>query len=145
MTGSMTMPVSAFFTLVTSSACSSMVRFLWMTPRPPSRAMQIAVRASVTVSMAEDRIGNGQGDARGQVRADIHILGDDVALGGNEQNIVEREGFAERTIRQHLGRLYICRARFKTFTHDARKSRRKPVRFGLTRLLSSWPVPNECY
>jgi hypothetical protein len=38
--------------------------------------------------------GNGQGDVRGQVRADVHILGDDLALGGHEQDIVEREGFA---------------------------------------------------
>ncbi len=60
-TGSSTTPVSAFFTLLTSSACSSMPRFLWMTPSPPSRAMLIAVRASVTVSMAAEMIGLAKG------------------------------------------------------------------------------------
>jgi hypothetical protein len=56
-TGLMTTPVSAFLTFWTSSACSAMGRFLWMTPTPPSRAMQIAVAASVTVSIADDTIG----------------------------------------------------------------------------------------
>ena len=52
-TGSTTIPLSYFLTLVTSSACCWMVRFLWMNPRPPSCAMAMAVRASVTVSIAE--------------------------------------------------------------------------------------------
>ena len=50
--GSTIIPDSLFLTLSTSMACSAMVRFLWMKPIPPSRAMQMAVRASVTVSMA---------------------------------------------------------------------------------------------
>jgi len=57
MTGSTTMPDSAFLTLTISRACSSTVRFLWTMPIPPSRAMQMAVAASVTVSMAEDTSG----------------------------------------------------------------------------------------
>src|SRR5690242_4905472 len=51
-TGSTTMPLSYFLTLVTSSACCWMVRFLCTNPSPPSCAMAMAVRASVTVSMA---------------------------------------------------------------------------------------------
>ena len=43
--------------LGTSRACCSMVMFLWMTPMPPSRAMAMAVRASVTVSIAAETIG----------------------------------------------------------------------------------------
>ena len=57
MTGLTTTPLSAFLTLVTSSACSGMEKFLWTMPMPPSRAMQMAVAASVTVSMADDTIG----------------------------------------------------------------------------------------
>ena len=42
---------------ITSSACCSGVMFLWMTPMPPSCAMAMAVRASVTVSIAADSSG----------------------------------------------------------------------------------------
>jgi hypothetical protein len=34
-----------------------MLMFLWMTPTPPVRAMLMAMRASVTVSMAADSRG----------------------------------------------------------------------------------------
>ena len=57
--GSTTMPVSCFFTLSTSAACSSGVKFLWMTPSPPSWAMAMAMRASVTVSIALESSGMG--------------------------------------------------------------------------------------
>ncbi len=55
--GSTTMPLSKRLTLRTSSACSSGVRLRWMTPMPPACAIAIASRASVTVSIAEERIG----------------------------------------------------------------------------------------
>src|SRR5438067_70639 len=51
-TGSTTIPLSYFLTLVTSSACCAGDMFLWMNPMPPACAMAIAVRASVTVSIA---------------------------------------------------------------------------------------------
>ena len=51
-TGSTIIPLSDFFTFSTSSACSATARLRWMTPRPPSCAMAMAVRASVTVSIA---------------------------------------------------------------------------------------------
>ena len=41
----------------TSCACCSIDMFLWMIPKPPSRAMAIAVFDSVTVSIAADRNG----------------------------------------------------------------------------------------
>jgi hypothetical protein len=50
--GSMIIPLSDFFTLSTSMAWASMDRFLCIIPIPPSRAMVIAVLASVTVSIA---------------------------------------------------------------------------------------------
>ena len=44
-------PLSERFTRSTSSACCSTDIFLWMTPMPPSRAIAIAIAASVTVSI----------------------------------------------------------------------------------------------
>ena len=56
-TGSTIMPDSDRFTMLTSSACRSMVIFLWIIPIPPSRAIAIASLASVTVSIAADNNG----------------------------------------------------------------------------------------
>ena len=44
-------------TWLTWSACCSTVRFLWITPMPPSIAIAIAIGASVTVSIAAERNG----------------------------------------------------------------------------------------
>ena len=55
--GSRMTPDSYFLTRTTSRAWASMVMFLWMMPRPPSCAMVMARRASVTVSMAAEIIG----------------------------------------------------------------------------------------
>ena len=51
------MPLSDRLTRSTSDACSSTVRFLWMTPMPPCCAIAIARRDSVTVSIAALRSG----------------------------------------------------------------------------------------
>ena len=56
-TGSTIMPLSLRFTRSTSSACRSMVMFLWMMPMPPCWARAMARCDSVTVSMAELRMG----------------------------------------------------------------------------------------
>ena len=55
--GSVIMPDSERLTRSTSAACVRGSRFLWITPRPPSRATAMAMSASVTVSMAADRNG----------------------------------------------------------------------------------------
>ena len=52
--GFTTMPDSNFLTRRTWAACCSGVRFLWITPMPPSCAMAIAISASVTVSIAAE-------------------------------------------------------------------------------------------
>ena len=49
--GSVITPFSDRFTLSTSSACASIDMFLWIIPIPPCRAMAIAMRCSVTVSI----------------------------------------------------------------------------------------------
>ncbi len=56
-TGLVIMPDSLRFTLSTKAAWSSMERLRWITPRPPWRAIAMAMRASVTVSIAEERRG----------------------------------------------------------------------------------------
>jgi len=56
-TGSCTMAVSWRLTLRTSAACCSMLMFLWMMPMPPSCAIAMAKRASVTVSIAAETSG----------------------------------------------------------------------------------------
>ena len=50
-------PFCERFTLSISSACLSIVMFLWMIPIPPSRETAIAIADSVTVSIAEVMIG----------------------------------------------------------------------------------------
>ena len=56
-TGSTIIPDSERLTLSTSDAWAAMVMFLWMIPMPPSWAMAMARWASVTVSMAAERMG----------------------------------------------------------------------------------------
>jgi hypothetical protein len=55
--GFTTIPLSYRFTCRTCSACSSGVRLRWMTPSPPACAIAMAIRLSVTVSIAEARRG----------------------------------------------------------------------------------------
>ena len=55
--GSNTNPDSNRFTELTFEVCSSIVIFLWITPIPPACAKAIAMRDSVTVSIAADIIG----------------------------------------------------------------------------------------
>src|SRR4051794_68861 len=62
--GLTTMPLSKRLTCRTAVACSSTLRLRWRTPMPPSCASAIAMSASVTVSIAEDRIGMCSGISR---------------------------------------------------------------------------------
>jgi len=55
--GSLITPLSNFLTRPTSSACASIDRLLCTMPMPPSCAIVIARRASVTVSMAAESSG----------------------------------------------------------------------------------------
>ena len=52
-TGSVTMPASDRLTVSTWPACSATGRLRCSTPMPPARAIAMAIRASVTVSIAE--------------------------------------------------------------------------------------------
>ena len=56
-TGLVIMPDSLRLTRSTWSAWSLMERLRWITPMPPWRAMAMAIRDSVTVSMAAESSG----------------------------------------------------------------------------------------
>ena len=56
-TGSVTMPASDRLTISACDAWSSIDRLRCSTPSPPSRAIEMAIRASVTVSIALDTSG----------------------------------------------------------------------------------------
>ncbi len=56
-TGLVIMPASDRFTMSTCCACSSIDMFRCSTPTPPWRAIAMAIRDSVTVSMAEETSG----------------------------------------------------------------------------------------
>ena len=64
-----------------------------MTPMPPSRASAIAMRASVTVSMAAETIGISSAIVRVRRVVVDTSPGKTVGLGGNEQDVVEGETF----------------------------------------------------
>ncbi len=72
-------------------------RFLWMTPMPPSWAMAMAVRASVTVSMAALTRGMCRRRLRVSWAPTSTSRGSDVALGRQEQDVVEGES------KRHVG------------------------------------------
>ena len=88
-TGSVTMPASDRLTRSTWWAWSSIERLRCRTPMPPSRAIAMAIRASVTVSIAAETSGTAHADLAGQPGGGVHLGRDDVGLAGQEQDVVE--------------------------------------------------------
>ena len=64
-------------------------------PNPPSRAIVMAVRASVTESIAADRSGTFSSNRFGQPGLRIHVLREHLAVGRREEDVVEGEALAE--------------------------------------------------
>ena len=64
-----------------------------MTPMPPSRARPMAVRASVTVSIAAETIGISSSIVPRQARAGGDVARKHPRLGGHEEHVVEGESF----------------------------------------------------
>ena len=91
------MPLSYFLTASTSRAWRSVLMFLWMMPMPPSRAMAMASRASVTVSMAAETSGIFSCDLPGQFGVEADLVGQHPGMGGDEQDVVEGQGFLDQT------------------------------------------------
>ncbi len=76
-----------------------------MMPMPPSRAMQMAVAASVTVSMADDTIGIASRIPGVSCVRTSTSFGMTSLSAGTKQDVIEGERFPQMTVRQHLGRL----------------------------------------
>ena len=99
-TGLVIMPASDRFTRSTWGAWSSIERLRCSTPMPPWRAIAIAIRASVTVSIALDTSGMAQRDPLRVSRVAVSTsLGTTSDSAGQQQHVVE--GQAER---QTVGR-----------------------------------------
>ena len=58
---------------------------------PPSRAMAIAMRASVTLSIAADTSGTASVDVGGERRRGVDRVGQHLAVAGDDDHVVERE------------------------------------------------------
>ena len=90
-TGSTIIPDSERLTLSTSATCASIDRLRWMMPIPPSRASAIAMRASVTVSIAAETTGDLERDRARQPRRGRDVVRQHRRLGRDEQDVVERQ------------------------------------------------------
>ena len=94
------MPLSDRLTRSTSDACSSIDRFLWMTPMPPCCAIAIARRDSVTVSIAALRSGTLTRMLRVDPRRDVDCARQHLRVPRHQQHVVEgqRRGEADRDL-----------------------------------------------
>ena len=90
-TGSVTMPASERLTVSTWPACSATGRLRCSTPMPPARAIAIAIRDSVTVSIAELTSGTLSRILLGQLAGGVGCGGHHIGGGGQQQDVVERE------------------------------------------------------
>ena len=90
------MPLSDRFTRSTSDACSSIDRFLWMTPMPPCCAMAMASRDSVTVSMAALTSGTFSRMLRVSRVLTSTWSGRTLRMLRHQQHVVEGQGRRER-------------------------------------------------
>jgi hypothetical protein len=99
--GSRITPASNFLTMRTSLACWAAGMFLWMMPMPPHWAIVMARRASVTVSIAAERIGMFRRIPRVSGVARLTSRGRNVRVGRNERDVVESKRFGEDAHRPH--------------------------------------------
>ena len=71
---------------------------------PPWRAIAIAIRDSVTVSIAAEISGTRERDLAGQPRGGVDLARDDVGLAGQQQHVVVGQAqLGERGCRCRLG------------------------------------------
>ena len=71
----MIIPLWLRLTFCTSAAWSTMVRLRWITPMPPWRAMAIAMRDSVTLSIAAETSGTASVMSAAKVAAVSTVSG----------------------------------------------------------------------
>ena len=91
MIGLTIMPLSDRLTRSTSDACSSIERFLWMTPMPPCCAIAMARRDSVTVSIAALSSGTLTRMLRVSRDDTSTCAGQHLRVPRHEQHVVERQ------------------------------------------------------
>ena len=96
------MPLSARLTFSTSRACSPSGRFLCTMPMPPSRAMAMAARASVTESIAALSSGMLRSSFRVRRVRTSTSAGRTSLYAGNEEDVVERQALAQLVV-EHGG------------------------------------------
>ena len=65
---------------------------------PPSRAIVMAVRASVTESIAALRMRDVELEPAAEAGLHVDVLREDLAVGGGEQDVVERQALAELVV-----------------------------------------------
>ena len=104
-TGSTIMPLSERFTLSISPAWASMLRLRCTMPMPPCCAMAMAMRDSVTVSMAEESSGVFSVMSRVSCVCVLTCVGHHVAVRGHQQHVIERESF-RKGICQHSAQMH---------------------------------------
>ena len=88
-TGSVIIPLWLRLTFCTSAAWSAIDRLRWITPMPPSRAMAIAMRASVTLSIAADTSGTASSMSAAKRGRGVDRVGQHVAVAGDDDDVVE--------------------------------------------------------
>ena len=74
--------------------------FLWMTPKPPSCAMAMARRPSVTVSIAAETSGMLSvmtNAGPGEAGLEGNVAGNDEGMRGDQEDVVERQRFPDDT------------------------------------------------
>ena len=91
--GSLTTPLSKRLTLATSAAWAFRGMFLCTMPIPPSWAMAMARRASVTGVHCRRQQRNVQRNARGKAGLEADVAGNDSGVGREQQDVVKSEGF----------------------------------------------------
>ncbi len=101
-TGLVIIPASDRFTVSTCWACSSTDMFRCSTPTPPWRAMAMAIRDSVTVSMAADTSGMRERDVPAEPGGGVGLIRQDHGMGREQQHvIVGQAGRAELQVVAH--------------------------------------------
>ena len=116
-----------------------------MMPMPPSRAIVIAARASVTESIAALTIGMLRLDVAGEARANVDVRRQDVAVRRDEQDVVERQALAQSRLKH--GALYTKHSAFQLargFERSAWLAVRPPGRLAAARPSPARTSPGPC-
>ena len=117
---------SACLTSVTSAHSSSAVMFRWITPIPPSRAIAIAMAASVTVSIAAETSGMFSAIRREKrERVSVWSGSTPEAAGWSRTSSKVRERGASAILREYMVHRMAAMARARGLPSASRSGRRR--------------------